>query len=96
MRVYIVPDLRLLWFYPEESLCGDKNLKFNGSRRGDTNSRFFHQIVKGRMGRSFINGLEIDGGCSVEDENGIEKEILKFFRNLYSKDEVKSLGFNYF
>lgn len=48
------------------------------------------------MGRSFINGLEIDGGCSVEDENGIEKEILKFFRNLYSKDEVKSMGFNYF
>ncbi|KAH9769914.1 Regulator of nonsense transcripts 1-like [Citrus sinensis] len=94
LRVYIVepPDLRLLWFYPEESLCEDKNLKFNGSRRGDTNSRFFHQIVKGRMGRSFINRLEIDGGCFVEDENGIEKEILKFFRNLYSKDEVKSLG----
>lgn len=40
------------------------------------------------MGRSLINKLEIEGGCFMEDENDIEKVILEFFKNLYSKDEI--------
>lgn len=70
--------------------------KIQWAKEGHTNSRFFHQMVKGRMGRSLINGLEIDGGGFVEYENGIEKVILEFFKNLYSRYEVHRPGIQLF
>lgn len=55
------------------------------AKEGGANSWFSLQIVKGRRGRSLINKLETEGGCFAEDENGIEKVILDFFKNLYQQ-----------
>lgn len=73
----------------KEEVMWRQKVKIQWAKEWDTNSN----QIKGRMGWSLGNKLKINGGCFIEDENGIEKEILEFFNNLDSKDEVNRPGF---
>lgn len=70
--------------FKEDVICRQK-AKVHWAKEGDCNSKIFHQIVKGRLGKNTINRLEIDDGSIVEDEAAIENQILKFFQQFYSK-----------
>lgn len=54
-----------------------QNAKIQWAKEGDKTDSDRKNGIK------FDQRLEIDGGCFVEDENGIEKEILVFQESLF-------------
>ncbi|KAL9449935.1 hypothetical protein AB3S75_011797 [Citrus x aurantiifolia] len=60
-----------------EEVIWRQKAKVHWAKEGDCNSKFFHQIVKGRLSRNSINRLEIGDGSIVEDKAAIENQILE-------------------
>lgn len=59
----------------KEEVIWRQKAKVHWAKEGDCNSKIFHQIMKGRLGKNTINSLEIDDGSIVEDEAAIENKF---------------------
>ncbi|XP_071902080.1 uncharacterized protein [Coffea arabica] len=57
-------------------------------QHGDRNSRYFHSVVKQRRFQSRIHKIQDSEGGWVMDDEGIGREAVRFFSNLFSADPV--------
>ncbi|CAL9006140.1 unnamed protein product, partial [Prunus brigantina] len=60
--------------------------KVKWARDGDGNTKFFHMMASGFRKRNYIERLEKEDGVVIENDNEIESEAIKFFKNLYSSN----------
>ena len=54
------------------------------AKEGDNNTRMFHSIVNGRKNRNLIKKLESWERNIIEDDNGTEAKIIRYFSVPYS------------
>ncbi|TXG60299.1 hypothetical protein EZV62_014872 [Acer yangbiense] len=73
--------------FKEEILWRQKE-KANWAKLGDNNTRFFHRLVNGRRNCYFINKMETRDGVIIENNSKIEEEIISYFKDLYSHEEI--------
>ena len=59
-------------------------------KEGDSNSKFFHRVANGWRKKKLIKSLVTEDGENLSGSDDISKEILKFFRRLYTKPERNS------
>ena len=59
-------------------------------QHGDRNSRYFHSVVKQRRFQSRIHMILDSVGGWVRDDEGIGREAVRFFSNLFSADPVRA------
>ncbi|RVX06781.1 hypothetical protein CK203_014972 [Vitis vinifera] len=57
---------------------------------GDCNSKLFHKVANGRRNRNFIKFLENERGLVLDNSKSITKEILLYFKRLYSSPPEES------
>ncbi|XP_058776902.1 uncharacterized protein LOC131651247 [Vicia villosa] len=56
--------------------------KINWIRGGDENSKFFFAYLKARQNKNSINFLQLENGDIIEDQKGIEREVMRFYGSL--------------
>ncbi|VFQ94874.1 unnamed protein product [Cuscuta campestris] len=57
-------------------------------KEGDTNSKFFHNLVKGKRLRLHISSIKNDEGKILEDKTEVATFTVNFFTKLYKADSV--------
>lgn len=57
------------------------------SADGDENSRFFHGMIRGRLKKNSINGLNFNGSW-IKYPTAVKKEIMNFFVKQFNETEV--------
>ena len=55
-------------------------------REGDTNTKFFHFVVKQRRNTNFIGRIKDETGRWVEDEGAIKHSATQFYQNLFTSE----------
>lgn len=60
--------------------------------KGDENSHFFHGLIKGRLKRNIINGINVNG-VWVENRSKVKEEIFNHLSNHFREPEEKRPGF---
>ena len=68
-------------------------MKIQWAKQGDANSRLFHRLLNARTSKNCISKIELDSGEIVTSEEDIVREIVSFFKGLYSQQESQSIGF---
>lgn len=51
---------------------------------GDKNTRFFHNLVKGRRKRMQIKRIQNSEGIWLQEEDQMENEAIKFYQNQFT------------
>ncbi|XP_069145909.1 uncharacterized protein [Solanum lycopersicum] len=54
---------------------------------GDTNSKYFHSIIRGRRRKLFIHKIVTENGDWIEGENTIAQEACEHFKNIFTGEE---------
>ncbi|XP_060170583.1 uncharacterized protein LOC132601519 [Lycium barbarum] len=57
---------------------------------GDRNTRFFHNLVKGRRKKYMINKIQGSDGTWLEDETQMAAEAVNFYQTQFSQEEENS------
>lgn len=69
------------WLSIENNILRQK-ARIQWVMEGDENTTFFHASIKQKHTNSRITRLVLDDGTEVMDFDGIENEILRFYRGL--------------
>ncbi|GKV12840.1 hypothetical protein SLEP1_g23934 [Rubroshorea leprosula] len=69
----------------KESMLHQKSRKI-WLLKGDANTKFFHNCVKGRWRRSEINSIVIRG-MQIEEVSRLKEEIAAFYENLFMEEQ---------
>ena len=77
----------------KEEVSWNQKAKVKGVVEWDANSKLFHRIINQKKVNKLICKLEKEDGSIVEEENEIVKEVVEFFKKLYSKKERSQVGF---
>ena len=67
-----------------EKIHWRQKVKVKWVKDGDYNSKFFHKVANGKRNRNFIKFLENERGLMLDNSESITKEILLYFKKLYS------------
>ena len=51
---------------------------------GDTNSKYFHSIIRGRRRKLFIHKIVTEKGDWIQDENNIAHEACEHFNTIFT------------
>ena len=62
-----------------------QKLKIQWAKQGDANSSLFHRLLNARKSKNFISKIELDSGEILTREEDIVREIISFFKGLYSQ-----------
>ncbi|VVA31869.1 Hypothetical predicted protein, partial [Prunus dulcis] len=66
--------------------------KVKWAREGDGNTKFFHKVANGVRKRNYIDKLEVEDLGVIEVEANIEREVIRFFKGLFSSNENAGWG----
>ena len=66
--------------------------KFTWAKKGDANTKLFHNLMNGRRATNAISKLERTNGEVLSGEENILEEILSFFSSLYSSSYPRFRG----
>ncbi|KAL6288610.1 hypothetical protein ACE6H2_006120 [Prunus campanulata] len=66
--------------------------KVQWAKEGDGNTKYFHSVASGFRKRNLIDKLEVEGLGILEEETHIEKEVINFFKNLYTSNTTVGWG----
>ena len=61
-----------------------QKLKIQWAKHGDANFGLFHRLLNARKSKNFISKMELDNGEILTREEDIVREIISFFKGLYS------------
>ena len=70
-----------------------QKLKIQWAKQGDANSSLFHRLLNTRKSKNFISKIELDNGEFVAREEDIVREIISYFKGLYSNQVSQFRGF---
>ena len=79
-RVKLKQDIKV----KKETMVRQK-LKIQWAKHRDPNSSLFHRLLNNRKSKNFISKIELDSGEILTREEDIVREIISFFKGLYSK-----------
>ena len=85
--LFLVEDL-----VHKEEVKWRQRSKVEWAKNGHGNTKFFHKIASGKRKRNYIERLEVEDGGVVEDAEEIEKQIVNFFKSLFSSNEEVCWG----
>ncbi|XP_015084239.1 uncharacterized protein LOC107027648 [Solanum pennellii] len=54
---------------------------------GDTNSKYFHSIIRGRRRKLFIHKIVTENGDWIQGENNIAQEACEHFNNIFTGED---------
>lgn len=69
----------------EEGLLKQKS-RIKWLLEGDQNTRYFHQVIKGRLSRNTIKNLTASDGSLLYDTVAIKNEVLNHYEALLGSD----------
>ena len=70
-----------------------QKMKIQWAKHGDANSSLFHRLLNTRKSKNYISKIELDNGEILSREEDIVREIISFFKGLYSKQDSHFRGF---
>ncbi|KAJ1381067.1 hypothetical protein SESBI_45509 [Sesbania bispinosa] len=78
-------EINSLW-KQEEAFWGQRS-RLKWIKHGDKNTKFFHAMTIQRRDRNRLVRIQKDNGSWVEGHEDLEREILLFFKGVYSQDQ---------
>ena len=69
----------------KKEIMVSQKLKIQWAKQGDANSSLFHRLLNARKSKNFISKIELDSGEILTREEDIVREIISFFKGLYSQ-----------
>ncbi|KAL3692124.1 hypothetical protein R1sor_005775 [Riccia sorocarpa] len=70
----------------EEAECNRRRCKITWLKEGDAPSKYFFARLKAKHAQEEITALEVNGGNSIEDRDGILEEVHRFYDDLYTAE----------
>lgn len=70
----------------------NKNPGSRGAAAGNENTKFFHGMLRGRLKRNAIKGLNVNGPW-VEDPPTLKHHIADFFKKLFQEQDLHRPSF---
>lgn len=62
------------------------------AEEGDTNSKYFHSVIKQRRRRAQIQRIKNKEGHWIEGNSAISEEALRHFKDIFTEDEERDTG----
>ncbi|KAH0773655.1 hypothetical protein KY290_010792 [Solanum tuberosum] len=69
-----------------EELFRQQKVGYDWLENGDRNTRFFHNLVKGRRQKSKVNRIENSHGNWLEEEGAIANEVVEYFDKQFQQE----------
>lgn len=66
--------------------------KVKWARDGDGNTKKFHKMATGYRKRNYIDRLQVEAVGIIDNKEGIELEVINFFKRFYSSNEKVGWG----
>ncbi|KAG5571555.1 hypothetical protein H5410_061321 [Solanum commersonii] len=69
-----------------EEIFSQQKVGYDWFENGDRNTKFFHNLVKGRRQKSRINRIENSHGDWLEEEGAIANEVVEYFDKKFQQE----------
>lgn len=77
--------------YKSEEVFWSRKSRVNWLKEGDRNTKYFHAVTTERRKRNRIHSLQTEGGAWDSEENEIAGEIAKYFENLFTSENYRTV-----